>query len=441
MAGSMNTAPDRWPGATWYEATTPARKFDHLRGRHRCRVAVIGAGLAGIATALGLVERGETDVCVIDSCAPGSGASGRNGGFVFAGYSLDNDALIGQLGSSRARTLHGWTRQAVTLIRERIDRYGIDCQVNDAGVLLADWFGDDAKLNGFARRMHEQLGFQLDPVDRRSMRDQVDSTRYGAGLHEPGSFHFHPLRHIQGLAGVIEQAGSAVLADSPVRSIHSANGRWRLRCDDGEVEAEEVVLATGGYDRRLCRSVQRALQPVATYIAVTEPLGTMLGELMPAPVAVYDTRFAFDYYRPLPDTRLLWGGRISMAARSPAAIRRLMARDIRRVFPSLGGIRFEYAWGGWMSYARHQMPLLGQRSDGLWHALAFGGHGMATTTLAGEMMAEALTGNDRRISAFRRWPPQWAGGALGRAAIQGHYWMCQARDWLRDSHRRWHQRV
>ncbi len=432
MAGSMNSGADRWPGATWYEATTEPRRFDRVSGTRRCRVAVIGAGLSGIATAMGLVERGETNVCVLDSNGPGAGASGRNGGFVFAGYSLDNDALIKQLGANRARTLHGWTRQAVTLIRDRIHRYAIDCQVNDAGVLLADWFGDDDSLNGFARRMHEQLGFRLDPIDRHSMPAYVRSERYGAGLHEPGSFHFHPLRHIQGLAGGIEQAGGAVVAGSPVRSMDIANGRWRLRCDDGEVEAEEVILATGGYDRRLCPPIQRALQPVATYIAVTEPLGDLLGELMPKPVAVYDTRFAFDYYRPLPDTRLLWGGRISMAARSPAAIRRLMARDIRRVFPTLGGIRFEHAWGGWMSYARHQMPVLGKRPDGLWYTLAFGGHGMATTTLAGEMMAEALTGNDLRLREFQRWPPRWAGGAAGRAAIQGHYWVCQARDWLRD---------
>jgi len=432
MAKPMKTGADRWPGATWYEATSHERKFDRLTGTRRCRVAVIGGGLAGIATALGLVERGESDVCVLDAGGPGAGASGRNGGFVFAGYSLDNNALIAQLGPNRARLLHGWTRQAVTLIRDRIDRYDIDCQVNDAGVLLADWFGDDDKLNGFAEQMREQLGFQLDRVDRRSMPRFVASRRYGAGLHEPGSFHFHPLRHMQGLAGAIEQAGGAMLAESPVRSIDRADGRWRLRCDGGEVEADEVVLATGGYDRRLCPSVQRALQPVATYIAVTEPLGEMLGELMPEPVAVYDTRFAFDYYRPLPDTRLLWGGRISMAARSPGAIRRLMARDIRRVFPSLGGIRFEHAWGGWMSYARHQMPLLGQRADGLWFALAFGGHGMATTTLAGEVVAEALSGNEQRLKAFRRWPPLWAGGTAGRAVVQGHYWMCQARDWLRD---------
>jgi gamma-glutamylputrescine oxidase len=432
MTAAMKDTAERWPGTTWYQATSAGDKFDRLDGSHRCRVAVVGAGLAGISTALGLIERGEGDVCVVDAGEPGHGASGRNGGFVFAGYSLDNDQLVAQLGETAARTLHGWTREAVSVIRHRIDRYAVDCQVNDAGVLLADWFGDDASLGTFATRMQDRLGFRLDPVAREEMRGYVQSERYGAGLHEPGSFHFHPLRHIQGLARVVSGGGGRVLADSAVRSIRRKEGHWLLRCNRGTIEADEVVLATGGYDRSLCPPVQRALQPVATYIAVTEPLGDLMRELMPTPVAVYDTRFAFDYYRPLPDTRLLWGGRISMAARSPSAIRRLMARDIRRVFPQLAGIRFDHAWGGWMSYARHQMPLLGRRPDGLWYALAFGGHGMATTTLAGEIMAEALGGNQARLQEFQRWPPAWAGSMVGRAAIQAYYWYCQARDRLRE---------
>ena len=427
----MNSGGNRWPGDTWYETTSIRPQFQSLSGKRRCRLAVVGGGLTGIAVALGLIERGQNDVLVVDAAEPGAGASGRNGGFVFAGYSLDNDSLVDQLGSTAARTLHGWTREAVALIRKRIDHYDIDCQVNDAGVLLADWFGNEAVLQAFSERMQDRLDFRLDPVGQKQMQEYVRSSRYGAGLHEPGSFHFHPLRHIRGLAEVIRDAGGDVLAESPVRSIEHRSGRWRVVSDRGEVDAAEVVLATGGYDRRLCRSVQRALQPVATYIAVTEPLGDWIEELMPTPVAVYDTRFAFDYYRPLPDSRLLWGGRISMAARSPSAIRRLMARDLRRVFPQLAGIRFDHAWGGWMSYARHQMPVLGRTPEGLWYALAFGGHGMATTTLAGDIMAEALTGNDLRLQAFKRWPPVWAGGGIGRLSIQCYYWLCQVRDWWR----------
>ncbi|NBB93088.1 MAG: FAD-dependent oxidoreductase [Gammaproteobacteria bacterium] len=428
----MNTRAERWPGRSWYEAEAGDESRPALDGSLRCRVAVVGAGLAGIGTAVSLIERGVDDVVVIDSDGPGGGASGRNGGFVFAGYSLDNEALIAQRGSEEAGRLHRWTRESVRLIRERIDRYDIDCQVNDAGVLLADWFGEPRRLMACAERARSRLGFGLEwlsPAERAAM---VRSDRYGGALFEPGSFHFHPLRHIRGLADLIERRGGRVFGASPALVIRRAGPGWRIRCEGGEVRADEVVLATGGYDRRLARRVQRALQPVATYIAVTRPLGDRLGHIMPSPVAVYDTRFAFDYYRPLPDTRLLWGGRISMASRSPSAIRRLMRRDLARVFPHLHDVTLEYAWGGWMSYARHEMPIIGQGADGLWHALAFGGHGMATTTLAGEVLAEALCGDRSRLAAFGHWPARWAGGLAGRAAGQAIYWRAQFRDWWKD---------
>ncbi len=428
----MSDTAERWPGQSWYEAEAGADRRPAVQGRLACRIAVIGAGLAGVSTALSLIERGCRDVVVVDAEGPGAGASGRNGGFVFAGYSLDNDALIKQLGAPAAAEMHGQTRAAVALIRRRILHYGIECQLNEAGVLLADWFDQPDALQRYAARMRDDLGFELDWLNPEQRQQWVRSPRYGGGLHEPGSFHFHPLRHIRGLAGVIERSGGRVFGQSAVSRIRRSGPGWRLDCPKGDIQAESVVLTTGGYDRRLHRRVQRALQPVATYIAVTEPLGERLKICLPRPVAVYDTRFAFDYYRPLPDSRLLWGGRISMAGRSPTAIRQMMRRDLGRVFPELAEVRLDYAWGGWMSYARGQMPLLGQSPDGLWYGLAFGGHGMATTTLAGEVLAEALLGERRRLEMFQRWSPRWAGGALGRLFGQGIYWQAQLKDALKD---------
>jgi len=105
-----------------------------------------------------------------------------------------------------------------------------------------------------------------------------------------------------------------------------------------------------------------------------------------------------------------------------------LRRDLLKVFPTLGEVAFDHAWGGWMGYTRHKMPLLGHVDQGLWHATGFGGHGMAPTTLGGEVVAEAITGDQARLQAFARWQPVWAGNALGRLAAQLTYWGYQARD-------------
>lgn len=417
----------RFHAGTWYRhALGDPGPFDGLAAERRVGTVVVGAGLAGLSTALGLAERGDSDVLVLDRGEPGEGASGRNGGFVFGGFSLDNLELARQLGPARAARMHGWTRAAVQLVRERCGQMGVP--VSDGAVLLADWFEEPQRLQRFRERMRELLDFELDWVSEREMVGYVRSSRYAAGLLEPGSFHFNPLAYVRAIAQKVRGAGARVAANSPVAAMHRTGGDWLLTTSDGEVRAGRVVLATGGYDRRLARRLQRSIQPIGTYVLVTEPLGDRLAELIPGGVAVYDTRFAFDYYRPLPDGRLLWGGRISTADRDPETIKRLLYRDMLRVFPSLRGVEVDFAWGGWMSYARHQMPILGEMEPGLWSALAFGGHGMATTTLAGEVLAEAMSGDERRVREFQRYGASWAGGPLGRAAVQSIYWGKQLRD-------------
>jgi len=424
------TALPRFHANTWYQHDLgEAADVDGLSGSTRAGTVVVGAGLAGLSTALGLVERGEHDILVMDRGGPAEGASGRNGGFVFGGFSLDNLELARQRGAEQAALMHGWTRSAVDLVRRRCET--LDVPVSDGGVLLADWFGKPERLQRFRDQMRDLLDFRLDRVDHDEMPRYVASDRYGAGLMEPGSFHFNPLAYARAIAARLRESGASVVSNAPVLSMRPERRGWRLETPAAEIRADRIVLATGGYDRRLWPRAQRAIQPIGTYVMVTEPLGNRLSELIPGGVAVYDTRFAFDYYRPLYDGRLLWGGRISVADRDPASIRKLLYRDMLRVFPSLDGVQIDFAWGGWMSYARHQMPILGELAPGLWSALAFGGHGMAPTTLAGEVLAEAMTGDWTRLAEFETWGPTWAGGPFGRAAIQGVYWWKQFNDVLR----------
>lgn len=423
------TAMPNFHAGTWYQHDLgAAAAADTLSGNVRAETVVVGAGLAGLSTALGLVERGERDILVVDRGGPAEGASGRNGGFVFGGFSLDNLELVRQRGADKAALMHSWTRAAVDLVRRRCDRMNVP--MSD-GVLLADWFGRPERLRRFQAQMGELLGFELEWIDEHEMPRYVNSARYGAGLVERGSFHFQPLAYARAIAGRLRDSGARVVSNAPVISMARDRGGWWLETPNSEIRADRVVLSTGGYERTLWPRVQRAVQPIGTYVMVTEPLGDRLNELIPGGVAIYDTRFAFDYYRPLHDGRLLWGGRISTADRDPRAIRKLLYRDMLRVFPSLAGCRIDFSWGGWMSYARHQMPILGELEPGLWSALAFGGHGMAPTTLAGEVLSEAMTGDRSRLTEFETWGPAWAGGPFGRAAVQGVYWWKQLMDKLR----------
>ncbi len=417
------------PVPSYYRSTaTPYAAHVPLQGRQETRIAIVGGGYAGLNTALGLAERGVRDVVLLEREQIGFGASGRNGGFVFAGYSLGEQALLDQLGAARARALFGLTTAAVQRIRERIARYAIACDAVDEGVIWANWFRDPAVLRRRQQLLAEHYGVHWDWLPQEELRERVRSRRYHDALFERNALHLHPLNYAIGLAAAASAQGVRIHEDSDVWRLRREGARWLLGTPHGELVAEQVVLACGGYLAGLQKTIDRAVLPIATYAMATEPLGDRLAECLATRAAVYDTRFAFDYYRPLPDTRLLWGGRISIRNRSPQAVQRLLRHDLSRVFPALKDAKIDYAWSGLMSYARHQMPQLGSAGDGLWWAQAFGGHGLAPTCAAGELLAAAIAEGDQGWRQFADYGLASVRKPFGLLAAQCSYWWQQARD-------------
>ncbi|HEX4853547.1 FAD-binding oxidoreductase [Arenimonas sp.] len=419
--------------ASYYRATASAApSFPPLSGVREADLCIVGGGFAGLNTALGLAERGRRDVVLIEADTIGHGASGRNGGFVFGGFSRGEDALLAELGPVAARKLYQGTQDAVELIRRRIARHAIACQATDAGVLWANWFRDPAPLRARQKLLAEHFDTQWDWVSREQLAQQVTTRRYSEALFERNALHFHPLDYAHGLARVAAGLGVAVHEGTPAIALERAGQGWRVRTPQGEVLARQVVLSCGGYLAGLRREVDAGVLPIATYVMVTEPLGARLDGVIRTRAAIYDTRFAFDYYRPLPDTRILWGGRISVRDRSPDQVKRLLRRDLLKVYPQLEDVRIDYAWSGLMSYARHQMPQIGQVDDGLWLAQAFGGHGVAPTTLAGEVLASAIAEGDPRWREFSHYGLVSAMKPAGFLGAQLSYWWYQARDAWKD---------
>ena len=417
--------------ASYYRATaTPYDAYAPLQGTIRARVAIVGGGYAGLNTALGLAERGMRDVVLLEREQIGFGASGRNGGFVFGGYSLGEQSLLDQLEESRARALFKLTTEAVQLIRRRIADYAIACDCVDQGVIWANWFRDPAVLRHRQQLLAEYYDSSWQWLPQEQLRESVRSERYHDGLYERDALHLHPLNYAIGLAAAATGQGVRIHENSGVMSLVREGAQWCLRTAQGMVMADQVVLACGGYLAGLQPAIDRAILPIATYVMVTEPLGARMDECLHTRAAVYDTRFAFDYYRALSDTRLLWGGRISIRNRSPQAVKRLLMQDLLRVFPQLRGVQVDYAWSGLMSYARHQMPQIGGNDNGLWWAQAFGGHGLAPTSAAGELLASAIAEGDDRWTQFADYGLRSTYRPFGYLGAQANYWWQQGRDWL-----------
>jgi gamma-glutamylputrescine oxidase len=144
--------------------------------------------------------------------------------------------------------------------------------------------------------------------------------------------------------------------------------------------------------------------PVATYVAVTEPLQQ---NAINTAAAISDTRRAGDYYRLIDEGRILWGGRITTQVTRPSHLAERMKGDMIATYPSLGKPRIDYAWAGLMGYAIHKMPLIGRDAEGQWFGTDFGGHGLNTTAMAGVILARAIAAGDDAYRQFTPFAPKW----------------------------------
>jgi gamma-glutamylputrescine oxidase len=402
-----------------------------LAGALEAEIGVIGGGLAGLGTVLSLAERGSTAV-LLEAQTVGAGASGRNGGMVSAGFAAPTRLLARAVGRETAGTLMRLSRESMVLMRARIARYAIPCEPV-SGIVIASWFDDARELSREVEAYNAEFGMQLEFWPRERLREAYPSPRYWDGMFDPEGFHLDPFALCRGYAAAAEARGARLFEHSPATSVHRVRGGWRVATPGGALTVGRLVLCQSAYPPRLLPALARATLPVFTYIIVTAPLTGRHAEVIRAPYAVYDNRFATGYYRLLPDGRLLWGGRIS-TQEHPKDLAGLMRRDLALVYPQLADVAVEHAWSGRMGFARHKMPLIRELAPGLWVNSCFGGHGLNTTTLGGELVASALAENDRRWKLLAPFAPRWVGGALGPLAAQAVYGCAR----LQDAARAWH---
>lgn len=400
-----DAAPNNARGATphadsYYAASahaTPLRPA--LTGRKSTQVCIIGGGFSGLATGLELAERGY-QVTVLEAARVGWGASGRNGGQIVNGYSRDIDVIAKRYGDTAATALGAMAFEGGDIIRARVARYGIDCDLREGGVFAALTRRQMDELERRAASWQKLGHADIEWLDENSIRKHANTDLYIGGLLDKRGGHIHPLNLVLGEAAALESHGGIIYENSPVTRVESGP-KPVVYTEQGEVHADYVVACGNAYLGNAVPALRSRVMPVSTQVIATRPLGPeTAARLMPAGSCVEDCNYMLDYYRMSADNRLLFGGGTVYGGTTPANIIAKLRPHLARTFPELADVEIDYAWSGNFALTLTRIPHMGQLDERFYFTHGYSGHGVTTTHLAGRLVAEAITGERERFDAF-----------------------------------------
>ena len=365
-------------------------------------VVIVGGGFTGLSAAHSLAKTGANVVLLEAGARVANEASGRNGGHVNNGLSVDYLDAAEKYGTQLARTWYHEFDAAVDTVERLVAQEQIDCAFRRCGKLkLATKPAHYEALSRSGERMLREVDADVEVLDASQVRAEIDSDRYQGGLLQKKSAQMHMGQFAAGLAQAAERNGAQIHLNTPVQRLQriGRSQAHQVVTPRGTVRADQVLLATGATQHGNYQTfgwLRRRLVGIGSFLIVTAPLGPELARSLLAGGRNYVTvANIHNYFRLTPDHRLVFGGRARFAVSNPTSDQKsgaILRQALAEVFPQLADIGIDYCWGGLVDMSQDRLPHAGER-DGLFYSMGYSGHGVQMSVHMGQRMAESMLGN------------------------------------------------
>jgi len=398
-------------------------------------IAVVGAGLAGLWTALWIKELDPiSEVVVVEQGVAAYGASGRSAGIVWDGIDYDHALAVAHFGEVEAHRLARLGEANLLELAAFLAERKIECDYERTGRLLVAQTPHQMDRCRAIVEAAEHVGIatcQL--LDKDAVRAEVHSPVFVGGVSVAAGGVLDPVKLVDGLKREVERQGVTVFERSHVVAIEPVGPGVRVRTGRGRVEARTAVLATSAYTSHLLPRLAARIIPMFAYALVSEPLTPVQRDALGwrRRQGVSDARTFGNFYRLTPDDRVLWGSsdlayhpghEIEHAGDHSEPHYDALRASFRRHFPGVTGLEWEYAWGGPIAVTTRLTPFFGRAREGrVVYGLGFSGRGIASTRLAGRIMALLAlerSGDLLDLALVRRQPPRFPPRPLRALAVR-----------------------
>lgn len=364
----MATDGSHGSGPVWDDRAWPP--LPRLAERVDAEICVVGLGASGLTAVGELLDLG-VDVVGVDAESVGSGAAGRNGGFLLAGTADFHHHAVARMGADRAAALY-------RLTLDQLDRIWLETPqaVRRTGSLRIAVDSDevsDCRAQMVALR---QAGLPVQPY----------AGREGSGLLFPMDASSQPLRRCQVLAGRARMRGARLFEHSSAVKIASD----RVVTARGEVRCEAVIVAVDGSIERVLPELAGRARTARLQVVATAPAPEV-----DVPRPVY-ARWGLEYWQQLPDKRVVLGGFRDHAGDAEwtdeAVPTAPVQAELERFLRDGIGVRapITHRWAGVIAYTDDKLPIVEQVGDRVWATGAYSGTGNVLGAVCGRALAQRI---------------------------------------------------
>ena len=335
-------------------------------------ILVVGAGIAGLTTALALRHRGAS-VAVIDQSRPGTEASWAGGGILCPLYAWRYpDAVL----ALAARGMRDYPALIASLTGD------IDPEHRVTGMRILDPVGpgESAALIG-------------ERLERFGIRHRWEEPRDGgqAPLYLPEVANVRNPRLLQALRQTAEANGIEIHANRRCDRVAVQAGRFAgIDTSSGRMHAGQLVVAAGAWSEPLI--------PQARHESIFPVRGQMLR--LDPPGESHLSTILMDngvYLIPRVDGSVVVGSTVERAGFDKtvdmAAQNALQRKAVERC-PGLAGAVVTHRWAGLRPGSSDELPLLGEHPavEGLWVNTGGYRNGLAMAPATAALLTDLMTG-------------------------------------------------
>ena len=382
-----------FPSSVWFDKEYSPRP--PLKDRITADIVIVGGGISGISTAISLTET-PYSVAILEGNSLASGASGRNAGFLISGTVEYYHRAIEFIGHDSAKRFWELSEENHTILAGWIAEFGIRCDYQQRGSLvLAETPNEFEEITNAAQALHRD-GFYAEIVPREQLPEWgLPEHLFYGGYFSPVDGATDPVALIRGLAKSVENHDIQIFENTPVTDFsETRHGTVEMVTPEGAVESQILILAMNAYTPQLRDVLEGKVLPVRGQMLATEPVDRLVD------VPCYGN-FGYDYFRQLPDGRLIVGGsrdvkpdtELGYSEETTEAVQTALTNYLHSLMTGSTTPEVTHRWAGVMGFARDGLPILGRlpASTNVYTLAGFTGHGMGIATRMGQIMGALVT--------------------------------------------------